>query len=64
MKNAKFHWEAAAMAGNELARCNIGSLESIAGNKERAVKHWTIAASAGSHSNAFIANSIRKRIYQ
>jgi TPR repeat protein len=50
LKKAKFHYEAAAMAGHEVARCNIGSLEFISGNKERALKHWTIAASAGDHS--------------
>jgi TPR repeat protein len=50
LKKAKFHYKAAAMAGHELARCNIGSLESISGNKEQALKHWTIAASAGNDS--------------
>ena len=47
MKKAKFHDEAAAMAGNEEARCNLGIIEYNSGNMERAVKHWTIAASAG-----------------
>ena len=37
------------MAGNEGARCNLGSLEANSGNMERAVKHWTIAASAGDY---------------
>ena len=50
MKKAKFHWEAAAMAGHEVARSNIGSIEGNSGNTERAVKHWIIAASAGSFS--------------
>jgi TPR repeat protein len=40
MKKTKFHWEAAAMAGNEVARYNIGCLEFKSGNIERAVKHW------------------------
>jgi hypothetical protein len=35
------------MAGHELARNNVGSLEVESGNMERAVKHLTIAASAG-----------------
>ena len=35
------------MAGDEAARCNIGSLEFTSGNMERARKHFTIAASAG-----------------
>jgi tetratricopeptide (TPR) repeat protein len=47
LKKAKFHHEAAAMAGHEAARHNLGNLEAESGNMERAVKHWTIAASAG-----------------
>ena len=47
MKKAKFHFEAAAMAGHDVARDMLGSLEAKSGNIERAVKHWTIAASAG-----------------
>jgi len=47
LKKAKFHFEAAAMAGNEGARYNLGNLETEFGNTERAIKHWTIAASAG-----------------
>jgi TPR repeat protein len=47
MKKAKFHLEAAAMAGHEVARSNLGILETKSGNMERAIKHWTIAASAG-----------------
>lgn len=48
-KKSKFHYEAAAMAGHENARYNLGYYSG--GNLERAVKHWTIAASAG-HCNA------------
>jgi TPR repeat protein len=47
MKKAKFYLEAAAMAGNEMARTNLGGLEAQSGNMERAVKHFIIAASAG-----------------
>jgi hypothetical protein len=47
LKKAKFHSEAAAMAGNEVARCIVGHMELQSGNMERAMKHWTIAASAG-----------------
>jgi TPR repeat protein len=47
MKKAKFHFEAAAMAGDEVARYNLGCAEYNSGNMERAVKHWTIAASDG-----------------
>jgi TPR repeat protein len=48
VKKAKFHFEAAAMAGDEVARNNLGSLEYNSGNIERAIKHLRIAASAGS----------------
>ena len=47
LKKAKFHYEAGAMAGNEIARCNLGCIEYDSGNMERAVKHWTIGASVG-----------------
>jgi TPR repeat protein len=47
MKKAKFHFEAAAMAGDEEARYGIGLTEFRLGKKDRAMKHWTIAASAG-----------------
>jgi TPR repeat protein len=46
-KKAKFHYEAAAMAEHEVARSNLGALEYDSGNRERGVKHWIIAASAG-----------------
>jgi hypothetical protein len=61
LKKAKFYYEAAAMAGHELARCNIGSLEFIAGNKERALKHWTIAASTGNDS---AMQNLQSRVYE
>jgi TPR repeat protein len=47
MKKAKFHYEAAAMAGCEVSRYKLGLIEVKVGNMERAIKHWTIAASAG-----------------
>jgi TPR repeat protein len=47
LKKAKFHWEAASMAGHEVSRNNLGILEAEYGKIDRAVKHWTIAASAG-----------------
>jgi TPR repeat protein len=49
MKKAKFHFEAAAIAGHEGARCNLGTTEAQSGNMERAMKHWMIAASAGNY---------------
>ena len=50
LKKAKFHVEAAAMAEDEAARCNLGILECNSGNMERSIKHWTIAASAGEYN--------------
>jgi len=50
LKKAKFHYEAAAMTGHEDARKKLGFLEAQSGNMERAVKHWTIAASAGDYT--------------
>jgi len=47
LKKAKFHYEAAAMAGHEGARLNLGTMESLSGKMGRAIKHCTIAASAG-----------------
>ena len=35
------------MAGHEGARCMLGIMENKSGNRERAIKHWKIAASAG-----------------
>jgi hypothetical protein len=39
----------AAIAGHEVARFNIGSIVGNSGNMERAVKHWTIAATGGQY---------------
>jgi hypothetical protein len=50
LKKTRFHFEAAAMAGNEFARCIVGVMESQSGNMERAVKHWTISAFAGQYN--------------
>jgi TPR repeat protein len=47
LKKAKFHLEAAAMAGHEPARCNLGVMEAQSENIERAIKHLKIAASSG-----------------
>jgi TPR repeat protein len=47
LKKAKVHHEAAAMAGHEGARFNIGYIEYKSGNVERSLKHSMIAASYG-----------------
>jgi tetratricopeptide (TPR) repeat protein len=48
LKKAKFHLEAAAMAGHEAARYRLGEIDLTNYEVERAFKHLTIAASAGS----------------
>jgi TPR repeat protein len=50
-KKANFHFEAAAMTGHDIARCNLGLMEYNSGNMERAVKHWTISASGGCYQS-------------
>jgi TPR repeat protein len=47
LKKVKLHYEAAAMAGHEVARSNLGHMEAESRTMDRAIKHWTIAASAG-----------------
>ena len=42
------------MAGDEVARYNLGVMEVKSGNMERAVKHWVIAASAGYYKAMFL----------
>ena len=49
-KKEKFHYEAGAMAGNEAARYNLGYIEMKFGNREQALKHLRIAASAGCYN--------------
>ena len=46
-KRAKYYHELAAMNGHVLARHNLGCLETLAGNYQRAFKHFILAASAG-----------------
>ena len=47
VKKKKYYAELAAMGGDAYARHNIGAIEGKAGNYDRAVKHWAIAAAAG-----------------
>ena len=46
-KKAQYYYELAAIGGDVTARYNLGALEKNAGNMNRAVKHWMIAAGAG-----------------
>jgi outer membrane protein assembly factor BamD (BamD/ComL family) len=41
-KKAKFHYETAAMLGDEVARYSTGAMELMAGNMEQAIKHYKI----------------------
>jgi len=47
LKKAKFHYETAVMLGDEVARYSTGAMELMAGNMERAMKHYKTAASSG-----------------
>eukprot|EP00984_Skeletonema_dohrnii_P008945 scaffold3345_cov83-Skeletonema_dohrnii-CCMP3373.AAC.4 len=47
MKKVIYHAEEAAIAGHPEARYNLGHIEWNYGNKERAVKHFVIAANLG-----------------
>ena len=38
------------MAGHEDARSNLGTMEAQSKNMGQAVKHWTVAASAGEYN--------------
>ena len=44
---AKHYWELSAIGGDATARHNLGSTEARAGNYDRALKHWMIAARDG-----------------
>ena len=47
LKKAKDYYELATMRGNAFARYNLGCIEGMSGNGDRAMKHWMIAAGAG-----------------
>ena len=46
-EKAKYYFELAAMKGNANARYNLGAVECQAGNHDRGMKHFIIAARAG-----------------
>ena len=47
LKKATYYSELAAMGGEVMARHNLGTDEAYAGNMNRAMKHFMIAAGAG-----------------
>ena len=50
-KKAIHFWELAAMGGDAASRHNLGSAEGRAGNIDRAMKHFMIAAGSGDHDS-------------
>lgn len=50
VKKATHHFEHAAIRGNTVARDLLGNIESQNGDNARALRHWMIAARAGSDS--------------
>jgi len=46
-KKSKHYYELAAMMGDVKARHNLGAIEAMAGNQQRALKHFVIAAKNG-----------------
>ena len=50
-------------AGHEVARYNLGCMEDHSGNMERALKHWTIAASAGCYTAMYHLMTLVKKGY-
>jgi len=50
-KKAIHYWELAAMQGHVMARYTLGLMEKRAGNVDRALKHYMIAAKAGSEKS-------------
>ena len=73
-KKANHYYELAAMGGNLYARYNLGNNELKAGNVERAVKHFIIAAASGDsgslnqmkrlYSNGHATKANKRRLYQ
>ena len=47
-KKAIQYFELAALGGDEEARYNLGNVEALAGNMDRAIKHYIIAVGCGS----------------
>ena len=68
-KKARHYYELAAMRGSVKARNNLGVLDSEAGNYDRAMKHFIIAASVGfkfsldSVKRGYMAGHVTKEQY-
>jgi len=59
-KKANHYFKLAAMHGHAVARHNLGSTEALAGNFDRAVKHYTIAAKTGSERSLELMKRMHK----
>ena len=68
-KKAKHYHELAAMKGDVIARYNLGVIEGQAGNHERAIKHFMLAARSGEKESLdsvkqfFMAGLVTKHEY-
>ena len=60
IERAKYYYELAAMRGNAQARHNLACIEENAGNMNRAIKHYMIAAEAGLDESL---KNIRERFF-
>jgi len=47
IKKTVYYYKLAAMKGDVMARCNLGTIEEHVGNEDRALKHYLIAAKGG-----------------
>ena len=69
MKKATHFYELAAMSGDVCARHRLGLMEYNAGNHQRAMKHFIVAARAGDSEGlekvkeGFIASLVTKNEY-
>ena len=70
MKKAKDLWQKAAMMGHNGSRNNLGVLEEMAGNHDRAIRHYMIAAKCGCDDSldvlkkVFMAGKITKEDFE
>ena len=54
-EKAKYYWELAAMRGVASSRHNLGVYEENAGNMNRAMKHYNMAAAGAGYYESFMA---------
>ena len=70
MEKAIYHWQVAAMKGNEEARFTLGEIVENNGNRERAMRHFIISAKSGHDMSlqkvkqGFIAGIVTKENFE